>query len=434
MNAYPLSNYNSLRFKLFIFFVLIASTTTGFAIEPLTVVSEKTTSGELILNSHSFNTHQQSSFTYLSQTESIERGITIIHFLDSKNIEFKTYDTYGSKDEAQEFLTVLTQMIESKSNFALLAHDSAAASLVDFIKPIESQGLVQLSNLQGRQAYIMHNLNGSIVEEIHDNSIVKTISVPAEINDKHIFFPKITYDFEPNINRYIAEAGGEVNGIKSTNSKDALDQNYKMGFRIFELDIIETSDGHLVAAHDWDMWARFTDYTGTLPPTHAQFVTQKIYGDYSTLDMEGINTWFEQHPDASLVTDKVTDPISFADAFIDKDRLIMELYSVMAIEKASEHSIHTMITQEALLELKDDKINFLKVNNVVYVGLSRKIIKSQKKLILQLKDEGIKVYVYNVNYDVGKDEAYVQENEIGLVYGMFADKWIPDMQTELPLK
>lgn len=433
MNAYPLRNYNSL-IKLFIFFVFITSTTTSFAIEPLAVVSKKTTPGELILNSQSFNTHQQSSFTYLSQTESIERGITIIHFLDSKNIEYKTYDTYGSKNEAQEFLTVLTQMIEIKSNFALLAHDSAAASLVDFIKPLESQGLVQLSNLQGRQAYIMHNLNGSIVEEIHDNSIVKTISVPAEINDKHIFFPKITYDFEPNINRYIAEAGGEVNGIKSTNSKDALNQNYKKGFRIFELDIIETSDGHLVAAHDWDMWARFTDYTGTLPPTHAQFVTQKIYGDYSTLDMEGINTWFEQHPDASLVTDKVTDPISFADAFIDKDRLIMQLYSVMAIEKASEHGIHTMITQEALLELKDDKINFLKVNNVVYVGLSRKIIKSQKKLILQLKDEGIKVYVYNVNYDLGKDEAYVQENEIGLVYGMFADKWISDMQSELPLK
>ncbi|WP_339840468.1 hypothetical protein [uncultured Maribacter sp.] len=433
MNAYPLRNYNSL-IKLFIFFVFITSTTTSFAIEPLAVVSKKTTPGELILNSQSFNTHQQSSFTYLSQTESIERGITIIHFLDSKNIEYKTYDTYGSKNEAQEFLTVLTQMIEIKSNFALLAHDSAAASLVDFIKPLESQGLVQLSNLQGRQAYIMHNLNGSIVEEIHDNSIVKTISVPAEINDKHIYFPKITYDFEPNINRYIAEAGGEVNGIKSTNSKDALDQNYKKGFRIFELDIIETSDGHLVAAHDWGMWARFTDYTGTLPPTHAQFVTQKIYGDYSTLDMKGINTWFEQHPDASLVTDKVNDPISFADAFIDKDRLIMELYSVMAIEKASEHSIHTMITQEALLELKDDKINFLKVNNVMYVGLSRKIIKSQKKLILQLKDEGIKVYVYNVNYDVGKDEAYVQENEIGLVYGMFADKWISDMQPELPLK
>jgi hypothetical protein len=27
---------------------------------------------------------------------------------------------------------------------------------------------------------------------------------------------------------------------------------------------------------------------------------------------------------------------------------------------------------------------------------------------------------------LGKDEKYVQENEIGLVYGMYADKWVFD--------
>ncbi|MDO1499284.1 hypothetical protein Q2T40_03295 [Winogradskyella maritima] len=126
------------------------------------------------------------------------------------------------------------------------------------------------------------------------------------------------------------------------------------------MDIITTSDGHLVAAHDWNMWARFTDYTGSLPPTHEQFMQQKIYGDYTTMDMHGINAWFKSHPDAILVTDKVNDPIAFADAFIDKDRLIMELFSVMSVEKASEHGIQAMISQEPLLAIKGDKINFLK--------------------------------------------------------------------------
>jgi hypothetical protein len=40
-------------------------------------------------------------------------------------------------------------------------------------------------------------------------------------------------------------------------------------------------------------------------------------------------------------------------------------------------------------------------------------------------DNDIKVYVYNVNFDPGKDEQYVLDNEIGYVYGMYADKWIP---------
>ncbi|MDO1499283.1 hypothetical protein Q2T40_03290 [Winogradskyella maritima] len=47
---------------------------------------------------------------------------------------------------------------------------------------------------------------------------------------------------------------------------------------------------------------------------------------------------------------------------------------------------------------------------------------------MKLREAGIKVYVYNVNFDPGKDEQYVQDNELGLVYGMYADKWISDMK------
>lgn len=417
----------SLTFKLLLFFIFLGSVSKSNAMELLHAINEKIVTEELVLNSHSFNTHQRSSFTYLSQKETIERGLTILHFAKDKKIEYKTFDTYGSKEEVVEFLATLSTMLMANSKIAILAHDSAAASLVGFEKQLFDLGLIQLSSLKGRQAYIMHNLNGIITEQVDDNSITKTLDVPTITESEIVYFPKETFEFTPNINRFIAHAGGEVNGIKSTNSKNALDENYKKGFRIFELDIIETSDGKLVAAHDWNMWARFTDYTGTLPPTHAQFMKQKIYGDYITMDMEGINAWFKKHPDATLVTDKVNDPIAFAEAFIDNDRLIMELFSVMAVEKASEHGIHAMMSQEPLMAIKDDKTNFLKVNNVKYVALSRRIITSQKKLMLQLKEAGIKVYVYNVNFDPGKDEKYVHDNEFGLIYGMYADKWISDM-------
>lgn len=384
----------------------------------------------LVLNSHSFNTQQRSTFTYSSQTEAIERGLTIIHLQAGNKVEFKTYDTYGSKEEVQDFLRVLTKIMQSKAIIAILAHDSAAAKLSGFEKELKNLGFPLLSTLKGRQAYIMHNINGTITELVNDNFITETIQVTTPINNNIIYFPREVYEFEANIDRYIAHAGGEINGVKSTNSKHALDENYEKGFRNFELDIIETSDGKLVAAHDWNMWARFTDYTGALPPTHAQFMEQKIYGDYTTLDMNGINTWFKNHPDATLFTDKVNDPIAFANAFVDKNRLIMELFSVMAVEKASESGIHTMISQEPLLAIKGDKVNFLKVNNVKHVAVSRRIIASQKKLILELRNAGIKVYVFNVNFDMGKDEQYVYDNELGLVYGMYADKWIAVMSSK----
>ena len=110
----------------------------------------------------------------------------------------------------------------------------------------------------------------------------------------------------------------------------------------------------------------------------------------------------------------------------------MELFSVMAVEEALNNGINAMLSQEPLLGLVGDKLNYLSVNNIEYVALSRRMISSQTKLLEQLRDQGIKVYVYNVNFDPGKDETYVLDNEIGLVYGMYADKWA--FSDQLPSK
>jgi glycerophosphoryl diester phosphodiesterase len=413
----------------FLFFVLMI-----FSFTP--VSSAETNSEDIFISfqeissieitSNSFNAKKRSDFTIGKQSESPGRGLTIIHFNSATQFEFRTFDTHSSLEQTEKFMAILEQMISNDSKFAILAHDSAAKSLLKQSKKIAKLGLPQLSTLKSRQAYIMHNLKGNFFESVDDVALKAKLPIPDNISDKKIYFPKVHYDFVPNNNRYIAHAGGEVNGIRSTNSKDALDQNYKKGFRLFELDIIETSDKKLVAAHDWKMWARFTDYTGALPPSHAEFMKQKIYGDYTTLDLKGINEWFAAHPDATLVTDKVNDPIAFANQFIDKDRLVMELFSQMAIEEASRNGIQAMISQSPLMKMVGDKINYLTVNDVKYVALSRRIIANETKLMLKLKEHGIKVYVYNVNFDPGKDEKYVQDNEIGLVYGMYADKWFFD--------
>ena len=135
-----------------------------------------------------------------------------------------------------------------------------------------------------------------------------------------------------------------------------------------------------------------------------------------------------------MVTDKINDPITFAGSFVDKDRLIMELFSPMAIEEATKNGIQAMISQQPLMRIVGDKMNYLLINDIKYVALSRRIIASKTKLMLKLKENGIKVYVYNVNFDPGKDEKYVQENEIGLVYGMYADKWVFDVQKKVLAK
>ncbi|MEP5635285.1 MAG: hypothetical protein ABJL43_06845, partial [Maribacter dokdonensis] len=108
------------------------------------------TNVELILNSHSFNTHQRSTFTYGSQTETIERGLTILHLQSDHKIEFKSFDTYGSDQDVVDFIKVLTEMMNAKASIAILAHDSAAAKLEKYQKELNNLGLPQLSTLKGR--------------------------------------------------------------------------------------------------------------------------------------------------------------------------------------------------------------------------------------------------------------------------------------------
>ena len=384
--------------------------------------------GRVVLKSNGFNAKRPSGFTVNGLAQRVSRGLTIISFNSSKKYEYKIFDTHGSEEGAQDFVEILKTMQKNKATYIIVAHDSASKSLQKFSGVLKKMGFEVLGNLSSRQAYIMHNFAGQITERANDLSVSMDLRIPQNIAHSHVYFPKPSWDFEPHDNRYIAHAGGEVNGIKSTNSKEALDQNYKKGFRLFELDIIETKDGKLVAAHDWKMWARFTDYKGELPVSHAEFMKHRIYGDYTTLDLKGINDWFAAHPDAILVTDKVNDPIRFADKFVDKNRLIMELFSLMSIEEASRHGISVMISQKPLTKLVGDKLAYLNINKIKYVAVSRRIIAGKTKLMLQLKEQGIKVYVYHVNFDPGKDEKYVLENEIGLVYGMYADKWVFDQQ------
>ena len=51
--------------------------------------------------------------------------------------------------------------------------------------------------------------------------------------------------------RLIAHAGGDIYGIRMTNSLQALDRSYEEGFRFIEVDICLTSDGVPVLLHDW---------------------------------------------------------------------------------------------------------------------------------------------------------------------------------------
>lgn len=384
----------------------------------------------MVLTSNSWKAKKPSSFTIRGKEEILSRGLTVISFYDGDKYEFRTFDTYGNAEETEAFINILKRLKDTDTPYIILASDSAAQNLTPFIETLRESGFVILSRLKGRQAYLAHNLEGTLKEYVNDTTVSKELLFPKDIKNKTLYFSGPKIDFEPKIDRYIAHAGGSIDGIKYTDSKEALDHSYAQGFRMFELDIIETSDGDFVAAHDWAHWAKESKYSGPTPVTRAEFLKHKIRGRYTVMDMQGINRWFRNHPDAVLVTDKVNDPIRFANQFVDKQRLIMELFSLEAVKKALGAGVVPLLSEKALSQIQGNKLSFLTENNIAYLGLSRKTISNKIELLRKCRENNIKVYVYHVNFDAGKDEKYVLEHEIGQVYGMYADQWIPDFMPE----
>lgn len=249
----------------------------------------------------------------------------------------------------------------------------------------------------------------------------------SRVKKQPYIIPKKTvhYDtYKKDISRFIAHAGGMVDNHIYTNSLEALNLNYEKGFRLFELDIQKTTDGKYVAAHYWNEWATITNYQNEIPVTHEEFMKHKIYDSLTPLDMKAINKWFKEHSDAILITDKINEPKLFADQFIDKKRLMMELFTWEAVLEGIEVGIKSsMVSQRVLNNLKGNKVKTLKKHKITDVAISRNIIASNIELLKDLKKNGIKVYVYNVNDRIDRDEDYVVKHEMDYVYGIYADKW-----------
>lgn len=219
-------------------------------------------------------------------------------------------------------------------------------------------------------------------------------------------------------NRLIAHAGGAIEGHIYTNSLEALELSYKNGFRLFELDISKTKDQVYVAVHDWESWAKRTGFKETIPPILEEFKQYKIDSKFTPLDINDINNWFDKHKDSILITDKINTPLDFSQHFIDKKRLIMELFTWKAVtEGINAEILSAMPTWKILSHIDGDIADSLKNLKITHIAASKKIINENKRLLKNLKNKNIKLYIYDVN------EMSFMCNNLDIAYGIYADYW-----------
>ncbi|WP_289750584.1 glycerophosphodiester phosphodiesterase family protein [Muribaculum intestinale] len=129
---------------------------------------------------------------------------------------------------------------------------------------------------------------------------------------------------------YIAHGGGAVDGNMRTNSLEAVEHAISKGVKYIELDLQQTCDGRLVAAHDWCTFNQLTgrDTLSDRVPAYNEFKACRILGRYKPMTYETIDSVFSSNSDIILVTDKIKD-IEVLDKFIGqlKDRMLVECFS-----------------------------------------------------------------------------------------------------------
>jgi glycerophosphoryl diester phosphodiesterase len=109
-----------------------------------------------------------------------------------------------------------------------------------------------------------------------------------------------------NTDNVVAHAMGSIDGIRYSNSLEAFQLNYSKGFRVFEVDLMLTADGKVVAAHD-DIKERYGLDRPVFEITARQFKGTKYQGSYTPLDLADIMMLLSSHPDAVLVLDVKSD-------------------------------------------------------------------------------------------------------------------------------
>ena len=101
---------------------------------------------------------------------------------------------------------------------------------------------------------------------------------------------------------YVAHAMGGVNGRAYTNSREAFEQNYAKGFRVFEVDFITLKDGTIMALHNGTEPALGLDKPYR-EATYAEVRGRKYLGRYTVLTGNQVLALMRKHRDVHVVID-----------------------------------------------------------------------------------------------------------------------------------
>ncbi len=235
---------------------------------------------------------------------------------------------------------------------------------------------------------------------------------------------------KPTAPRLIAHAGGEIYGIRLTNSLQAFDNSYSEGFRFFETDITLTSDNELILAHDWGNanWFMNVKYS-TDAPTYKEFKSRSTIVGLQMMDLDMLAQWLSEHKDAYIVTDTKLETLNILKTISERypdvyDRIIPQIYSFEEYDAVRDMGYKYIILTLYRIKPSDEEIIDFCTNHPLF-ALTIPQERAIPDVLNKLVKLDIPIYVHTINdYNV-----YVKLRDNG-VYGVYTDYFQPSKWVE----
>lgn len=239
-------------------------------------------------------------------------------------------------------------------------------------------------------------------------------------------------------NNLIAHAFGAVDGKDYTNSFEAFEQNYKKGYRVFEVDFLLTSDNRLIARHDWSydralLFKQNPPHNLGTPWDYDSVMNQKIYDAYSPVDVALVIEIMEKHPDVYIVTDS---------KYFDSE-IVRETFQQIVDAAGNDPSILKRVIPQIYNQemLKDVRgvYNFPEIIYTLYMSKDNNqqvidFVNSEKirvvtmpegrnssEFVQGLRDVGTYTFVHTIN-----DFSLAKKHAENGTYGFYSDLLLPE--------
>lgn len=112
-----------------------------------------------------------------------------------------------------------------------------------------------------------------------------------------------TPEFSWDGHRIITHALGAAGGVNYLNSKESFLSYYQMGSRLFEVDLVKTSDDVWVCRHSWHSSLGQWEGEEKKVLSCEEFLSAPLYGKYTPMTLEDLILLLADYPDAFVMLD-----------------------------------------------------------------------------------------------------------------------------------